>query len=117
MIREHVKEILEESGVFPLNAELTVQEGTGNAIFMNCSWLLENDPKRPNKRSTLIRIVVHGHATDLFRQADSKMLKQLNESLIRVVTHRMRGYTADQGLPYDKAPKPFDIHIAPIDLD
>ena len=40
MIGARVKELLGCSGIFPPHAELTVQEATGDAILIQCSWLL-----------------------------------------------------------------------------
>lgn len=117
MIRAHVKELLERSGVFPPEAKLTVQDGTGNAILMSCSWRLENDPEQPDRRATPIQIVVHGHVADLFRNANADMVKRLDEALVRVVARRMKRYRADHGLPYHRSPPPFEIRIDTLDLD
>lgn len=117
MIQAHLKELLERSGVFPPAAELTVQEGPGGAIRMICSWLLENDPERPDKRSTPIKILVHDRAADLFHNANAKMLKRLDEALVQVLFRRMKRYRADHGLPYHRSPPPFEIRIDALDLD
>lgn len=116
MVRAHLKDLLERRGVFPPAGELTVQEGPGDAIRVSCSWLLENDPEQPNKRSTPIKILVHGRAAALFRNANDRMLKQLDEALVRLVARRMKRYRADHGLPYHRPPSPFEIGIDAIDL-
>jgi hypothetical protein len=116
MIQAHLKELLERCGVFPPAAELTVREGPGDAIRISCSWLLENDPEQPDKRSTPIKILLHGRAADLFRNANHTMLKQLDEALVRLLARRMKRYRADHGLPYRRLPPPFEIRIDAVDL-
>jgi hypothetical protein len=116
MILAHLKELLEGCGVFPPAAELKVKEGPGHAIRISCSWLLKNDPEQPDKRSTPIKILLHGRAADLFRNANDKMLKQLDEALVRLVALRMKRYQADRGLRYYRPPPPFEIRIDAVDL-
>ena len=116
MIQAHLKEILERSGVFPPGVVLAVQEGPGKAIRMSCSWRLENDPEQPDKRSTPIKILLHGHAAALFRNANPRTLKQLDEALVRLVARRMKRYRADHGLRYYRRPPPFEIRIDAVDL-
>ena len=115
-IQTHLKELLERSGVFPPAVELTVQEGPGSAIRMSCSWLLENDPEHPDKRLTPIKILIHGRAADLFRNANAEMLKRLDKALVRLVARRMKRYRADHGLPFRRRPPPFEIGIDALDL-
>ena len=116
MIQAHLKKLLERSGVFPPAVELTVQQGPGNAIRISCSWRLENDPEQPDKRSTPIKILVHGRAADLFRNANDRMLKQLDEALVRLVARRMKRYRANRRLRYYRPPPPFEIRIDAVDL-
>jgi hypothetical protein len=100
------------SKIFPPQAELAVEESTGDGVRIRCSWLLLDDPGQPERRSTPIDIFIHGYLADQFRHASSETLGQLNEALARIVTRRLKHYRPDLGLPYHRTPPPFEIRAS-----
>jgi len=54
--------------LFPRDARIEID--TQNNVILRIDWKLRNDPSRPNKRSRLIKVVIHQDAID--RCADVK---------------------------------------------
>lgn len=115
--RTHVLEVLEHSGVFPKNVDISVREGSGSAIVAVISWRLGNDAARPNKRSTEISLVIDGRVTNLFLSASEDRLPKLDDALRKVMRNRLHDYREDYDLPKGKASPAFKIHIGIEDLD
>lgn len=106
-----LKQLLWCSDLFPAHAELAVENSADSGIVISCSWLLEDDPAQPERRSTPIRVMIQGDLVGVFQGADPETLKQLDDVLLREVARRMKRYLADLGLPVHRAPPPFEIRV------
>ena len=56
--------------LFPPDAKIEIDEA--DDVVLRIDWKLGNDPERPNKRSRLIRVIIHREAIEDCRNYNFK---------------------------------------------
>ena len=74
--------------LMPEGAEQIINE-QADYYSTSISWKLNNDPKRPNKRSKTIAIIISREAVDDFSEMQEKMKEQVISRLESIIKQKL----------------------------
>ncbi len=71
-----------------------------NYFRLNLSWLLENDPKRPNKRSKTIRIIISRELLSDYENLSEKEQKEVDSKVKKFIANKKSQLDPNHNNPY-----------------
>jgi len=75
-------------------------------FITKASWRLNTDPKRPNKRSKIVKIIISSVAIDDYENKSTAKKQEDDKKLLRYVEQFLKEFNPDYDVPYgDPAPE------------
>lgn len=111
-IKEHWFDIIK--GYFPEGADL-FSNPTKDQFCLDVSWKLKNDQNRPNKRSTILRLIISEEIIEDYRDAGNSSKRSYDQRLIEFVKDTMNHFEPNHNTPYGQ-PRPVETVYIPFDI-
>ena len=107
-IKEHLKNVA--LSAFDNNVQKKLCEQF-DYFCLEVLWKIATDPKRPNKRSKTIKIIISEERLDDYANLSSASQKDFDDKLTSFLKHRLDSFNPDHQANYDQLPPVGDWHF------